>query len=62
MTPVALLALAQDHFNETGKMKSLIGKRKSSHHSPCRRRQDGTWAAAQIRQWKLIPGLSVRDL
>lgn len=31
MASVALLALAQDHFNETGKMKNLISKRKSAH-------------------------------
>lgn len=32
MTPVASLALAQDYFNETGEMKSLISKSKSAHH------------------------------
>lgn len=32
MTSIALPALAQDHFNEMGKMKSLINKRKSTHH------------------------------
>lgn len=32
MTPVASLALAQDYFNETGEMKSLISKGKSAHH------------------------------
>lgn len=29
---IASLALVQDYFNETGKMKSLINKRKSAHH------------------------------
>lgn len=32
MTPVASLALTQDHFNEMGEMKSLISKSKSAHH------------------------------
>lgn len=53
MTPVALLALTQNHFNETGEMKSLISKSKSAHHpkptslsSPLRQPGDGVWGAA----------------
>lgn len=44
MTSVASLALAQDHFNETGKMRSLINKRKSAyHHKPIPRVAAAAW-------------------
>lgn len=52
MTSIASLALAQDHFNEIRKMKSLINKTKSAHHpKPIPQvvaifPGDGAWAAA----------------
>lgn len=47
MTSVALLALAQDHFNETGKMRSLIKKRKSAYHpKPIPHVAVGAWGGA----------------
>lgn len=53
MASVPLLALAQDHFNETGKMKSLINNRKSAHQPEpipqvvATAAGDGAWAAVQ---------------
>lgn len=62
MTSIALPALAQDHFNEMGKMKSLINKRKSTHHPkpifPVSLLMPGDEAWAEIRWWKLTPGFS----
>lgn len=52
MASAALLALVQHHFNETGKMKSLINKRKSVHQPEpipqvvATAAGDGAWAAA----------------
>lgn len=66
MTSVASLALAQDHFNEMGKMRSLINKRKSSYH-PKPIAHIGAvvlgWSlgrdSSQIRWWKITPRFSV---
>lgn len=62
MTPVASLALAQDHFNEMGKMKSLIRKKKSAHRPKALPHVTAAAASgcslgssSRIRGWKLTP-------
>lgn len=50
MTSVASLALAQDRFKETGKMRSLINKRKSAYHpKPLLLSGDGAWVETAHR-------------